>query len=188
MERIGSGTVSDLDKLEKFLNDSYRWSYLEGYVKGGIAYQIQALREKMAMNQTEFGSLIGKPQSVVSRLEDTEYGAVNVNTLIEIANHLKIGLQIRFCDFQTVLDADMSPQALAVENINETIDRLLTPLSPQTVSYPVISESVGTGIWQMNPIPNQTPFLLEYPEVETPNTAMFTRMPVSPASGHLTSA
>jgi transcriptional regulator with XRE-family HTH domain len=113
--------VSDLDRLQKFLDGPYRASYLEAHVKGGIAYQIQALREKLGLNQTEFGVLIGKPQSVISRLESTEYGAVNVNTLLEIADRLKVGLQIRFCNFQNILDSDTSPQALAVENIEETV-------------------------------------------------------------------
>jgi len=108
--------VSDLSKLQKFQDDSYREAYLDAHVKGGIAYQVQALREKSGRNQTEFGELIGKPQSVVSRLESTEYGAVNVNTLVDIANRLKIGLLIRFCDFETLTVADVSPEAFAVEN------------------------------------------------------------------------
>ena len=37
-----------------------------------IAYQIQALREKVGLNQTDFAKKIGKTQSVVSRLEDTD--------------------------------------------------------------------------------------------------------------------
>ena len=123
--------MSDLSKLQKFLDDSYRVSYLDAHVKGSIAYQIQALREKLGLTQTQFGTLIGMPQPVVSRLEDTEYGGVNVNTLLQIANRLGIGLNVSFVRFDTVLDTDVSPAALAVETIKETISRLTAGASLQ---------------------------------------------------------
>src|SRR5687768_17724800 len=71
------------------------------------------------------------PQSVVSRLEGTEYGGTNVNTLLKIAIGLKIGLKIRFCGFEEILDADVSPSALAAENIQETVNRLGTQTAPR---------------------------------------------------------
>ena len=177
--------MSDLSKLQKFQDDSYREAYLDAHVKGGIAYQVQALREKSGRNQTEFGELIGKPQSVVSRLESTEYGAVNVNTLVDIANRLKIGLLIRFCDFETLTVADVSPEAFAVENIDETINRLNTLTPPQTISYTGnfqvgVTAAKGSITWQTSQIPNQSP---SYQEVETPNFAMFIVMPASQRSG-----
>ena len=116
--------MSDLNKLKKFSNDSYRESYLDSHVKSSIAYQIQALREKAGLNQSDFGKLVGKPQSVISRLENTEYGGVNVNTLLQIANRLKIGLLVRFCDFDTILDLDVGPESMKVENIEETLRRV----------------------------------------------------------------
>ncbi len=117
--------MSDLNKLKKFLTDDYRVAYLDSHVKGSIAYQIQALREKLGLTQTEFGALVGMPQAVISRLERAEGGAVNVNTLLKIANGLKIGLAVRFCNFETVLRSDVSPEGLVVESIQETMNRLL---------------------------------------------------------------
>jgi transcriptional regulator with XRE-family HTH domain len=116
--------VTDLNKLKKFQHDSYRVSYLDTHVKGSVAYQIQALRTKLGLSQTEFGKLVGMPQSVISRLEDMDHSG-SVATLLRIANRLKIGLQVRYCNFETILDEDVSPTAFAVENINETIARRL---------------------------------------------------------------
>ena len=128
--------MSDLSKLKKFLDAPYRESDLDLYVRGSIAYQIRALREKLGLNQTDFGALVGMPQSVISRLEDTERGGVNTNTLLRIANHLGIGLNVRFCNFETVLDSDVSPAAFQVENINETVARLTAP-STQSANHAV---------------------------------------------------
>jgi transcriptional regulator with XRE-family HTH domain len=124
MAQHGSNAVSDLNKLKKFSDDLYRESYLDSHVKSSIAYQIQALREKARLNQSDFGKLVGKPQSVISRLENTEYGGVNVNTLLQIANRLKIGLLVRFCDFDAILDLDVGPESMKVENIEETLRRV----------------------------------------------------------------
>ena len=186
MGNVGSNTVSDLNKLQKFLDDAYRASYLEGHVKGSIAYQIQALREQAGLNQTEFGQLIGKPQSVVSRMESTEYGGANVSTLVEIANRLKIGLQIRFCDFETVLSANLSPDGLKVESIQQTVSRLQAPVvTMQLTKAPLTtvrtSPSTGTTqAWQTQQISNQ-PQPRIYPGSGTHSFERYTPMLVSPA-------
>ena len=67
---------------------------------GSIAHQIRALREKSGLNQKQFGDEIGKPQSVVSRLEDTEYGGITVNTLLDIAKARNVGLKVEFTDLR----------------------------------------------------------------------------------------
>jgi transcriptional regulator with XRE-family HTH domain len=151
--------VSDLTKLEKFLDDDYLAAYLDGHVKGSIAYQIQALRAKLGLNQAEFGELIGMPQSVVSRLEGTEYGGTNVNTLLKIAIGLKIGLKIRFCGFEEILDADVSPSALAAENIQETVNRLGTQTAPRLADtgarvHAIVSTTGSQKSWQMQKTPH----------------------------------
>jgi hypothetical protein len=76
-------------------------------------------------------------QSVVSRLENPDYGKVTVQTLLQVAIALDIALLVRFCSYPDFLAAiaDVSPEAFAVENIYETIERpfaltkLMTSLS-----------------------------------------------------------
>jgi len=116
--------ANHLEDLLSFQSKDYRDGFLEADVKAGIAYQIQALREKTGLSQAAFAKKIGKKQSVVSRLENTEYGAVNVNTLLEIAKALDIGLQVRFCDFLDVLERDISPAGMKVDTIFETIEKV----------------------------------------------------------------
>ncbi len=90
-----------------------------------IAYQIQALREKIGLNQTRFAQKIGKTQSVVSRLEDTEYGRVTVQTLLDIACSLDVALIVKFISYPDLLrqTSDMSVRALQPETIYETLSK-----------------------------------------------------------------
>jgi transcriptional regulator with XRE-family HTH domain len=151
--------VSDLSKLKKFLDDAYRVSYLDSHVKGSIAYQIQALRENLGLNQTAFGALVGMPQGVISRLENAENGGVNINTLLKIASGLKVGLAVRFCDFEAILAEDVSPAGLLVANIHQTVSRREAPVTTQVANTtaPTISALPATGssqAWQIQQIPS----------------------------------
>ena len=95
----------------------YREAYVEGHVKSYIPFQLRAIREKLRLTQKAFAERIGKPQSVVSRLENTEYGKVTVQTLLDIARRLDIALVVKFASFREFLAAyaDLSADVMAVE-------------------------------------------------------------------------
>lgn len=96
----------------KLAEKSYRDSYVSMQLRVWLADQVRALRGDMT--QAEFGKLIGKPQTVVSRLEDPNYGRLTVETLLEVASKLDIALLVRFVDHATFLMAtnDFSESAL----------------------------------------------------------------------------
>ena len=178
-----------LKQIKNFLIKGYRDGFLEADVKGGIAYQIQALREKTGLSQAEFAKKIGKKQSVVSRLENTEYGAVNVNTLLEIAKALDIGLQVRFCDYLDVLERDISPAGMKVDTIFETNDKVLNARSKNwdrvytTATQIVVITSIGEQSWktQIPKTQNQ-----QYRVSAMPNLETFMPIKSSSACPHLT--
>jgi transcriptional regulator with XRE-family HTH domain len=114
--------------LEPFLDKEYRDAYLENYVTGRIAHQIHALRTKSGLSQKQFGEEIGKPQSVVSRLENTEYGGVTINTLLSIAKARNVGLHVSFTDYVDVLSDDISAEGLKVDTIYDTYERCARPI------------------------------------------------------------
>jgi transcriptional regulator with XRE-family HTH domain len=109
--------------LEKFATKKYRDGYLQSRVRGFIAYQIQALREKLELTQAQFAELTGKKQSTISRLEDTEYGKVSVQTLLDIACATDVALVIKFASYPEFLDQtrDMSVEALQPRTIQESV-------------------------------------------------------------------
>jgi transcriptional regulator with XRE-family HTH domain len=119
----GRSPVPDRNDLTKFARKIYRDNYLQSKVRGMIAYQIQALREKTKLSQTDFADKIGKTQSVVSRLEDTEYGRVSVQTLLDIACKLDVALIVKFASYPEFLfqTRDVSVAALQPQTIYESL-------------------------------------------------------------------
>jgi hypothetical protein len=86
---------------ERFHSRDYRHGYVETQLRAFLADQVRALRGDKS--QAEFGRLIGKPQSVVSRLEDEDYGKLSIQTLLDIAQKLDIAVLARFVSFEDFL-------------------------------------------------------------------------------------
>ncbi len=99
----------------EFRRKGVRHSFMARQLKAFLAQQIRALRG--GLSQTEFGERIGKPQSVVSRLEKQADRHISIQTLIDIAERLDIAVVIRFVDFPTFLryTEDYSESALKPE-------------------------------------------------------------------------
>lgn len=76
------------------------------------------------MNQREFARLIGKRQSTISKLENLESGLPSVQTLLEIARELGVGLMIKFVSYPELLTraADAPPSGLGPENIYQSLE------------------------------------------------------------------
>jgi transcriptional regulator with XRE-family HTH domain len=124
-----------------FKDKGYRDSFFETQLKTFLAMQIRALRGDQT--QAEFGRRIGKPQNVVSRLENEHEHAVNLQTLLDIAKKLDIAVVARFVDYPTFLrlTADYSDSAMAprgyieVARIREGADKA-PPLGPSLSDEP----------------------------------------------------
>lgn len=115
--------MADLSKLSKFSRKDYRDGFMQTQVRGGIAYQIQALRKKFGFTQSKMAEQTGKKQSVISRLENTEYGKVTVQTLLDIASALDVAILVQFVSYPDFLTrtSDMSDKALQPETIHESL-------------------------------------------------------------------
>jgi hypothetical protein len=117
----------------KLADKSYRDGYVSTQLRIWLADQVRALRGDMT--QAEFGKLIGKPQTVVSRLEDPDYGRLTIETLLEVASKLDIALLVRFVDYSTFLLAtnDLSDNALRPMPYSQAaIDALALQLPAQS--------------------------------------------------------
>ena len=89
--------------IAKLRNRGYRTAYLAEHVRTGIAFQIRALREKTGWTQTQLGTAAGKPQNVISRLEDPDYGRVTLQTLLQLADTFDVALIVRFVPYSRFL-------------------------------------------------------------------------------------
>jgi ribosome-binding protein aMBF1 (putative translation factor) len=68
----------------------------EEKVKLSIAEQIYSLRQQNGLTQKELGEIIGTTQSVISRLESTDYENERLDTLQRLAAALHCHLELRF--------------------------------------------------------------------------------------------
>lgn len=101
-----------LKLTEKFRDKRYRDGYVSAHNRRFLAQQLRALRGDLS--QEEFGKLIEKPQSVVSRQEDPAYGRFNLDSLQETVAKLDRAVFTRIVDFPTYLrlTEDMSESAV----------------------------------------------------------------------------
>jgi hypothetical protein len=116
----------------KLADKSYRDSYVSTQMRTWLADQVRALRGDLT--QTEFGKLIGKPQTVVSRLEDPDYGKLTLETLLDVASKLDIALLVRFVDHVTFLvatnnfsESALRPAAYSQQAINALAHQFVSP-------------------------------------------------------------
>lgn len=89
---------------EKLGDRDYRDAFVSATVRRRIALQVRALRKKFFSSQTELGAAVGKPQNVVSRLEDPSYGKVTLQTLLELAKAFDVALVVKFAKFSELAE------------------------------------------------------------------------------------
>lgn len=110
--------------VQKLRKRAYRRAYVGEHVRRGIAHQIRALREDPGRdwNQGELSKRLGKPQSVVSRMEDPSYGKLTVQTLLEVAAVFDVALSIRFVSFPAFVAQirDLTEESMQVESFDQS--------------------------------------------------------------------
>jgi len=89
--------------IGKLSKKEYRDAYMDEQVRTWIARQIRVLREQRGWSQTEFARRCGKPQSVISRLEDPDYGKISLQTLLDLRAAFDVGLEVGFVDYGTAI-------------------------------------------------------------------------------------
>jgi transcriptional regulator with XRE-family HTH domain len=113
-----------ISKLEK--SKAYREAYVSEHVKTSVPLQMRHLREQRELTQAQLAELAKTTQTVISRLEDPNYGNLTLNSLLKIASAFDIGLLVKFVPFSRLLleFQDLSPKALSVKSFIEELEVL----------------------------------------------------------------
>ena len=137
--------------IEKFRDKAYRDSYIAGHTRRFLARQMRKFRGEKSQNN--FGDLIGKRQTVVSRLEDPNYGKWTLQTLFDVAEKLNVAILVRFVDIPTFLrlSEDMSEDASQPQPYDEAkaaalLERPAKKLTIRPLSQePIPTFGIGFG-------------------------------------------
>lgn len=107
--------------FRRLRNKEYRDSVVETAIGDTIASQLQALRSKHGLNQTELAEKANMAQPRIAVLENPDYDKYTVNTLKRLASALDVGLIVRFAPYGEVMDWVMgfSPNAINVPTFDD---------------------------------------------------------------------
>lgn len=148
-ERFPATSRRAVHLAEKMHDAAYRHGYVEAHSRRFLARQMRGFRGERS--QTEFGAIIDKRQTVVSRLEDANYRGWTLGTMFEIARKLGVAVFVRFVDFPRFLkySDDLSDDAICPVPYNkkdvdafasgiakserELIDSVATALEPKAL-------------------------------------------------------
>lgn len=107
--------------FDDLANKHFRDAFLEENIRNRLAFQIRALREKNEWSQPLLAEKSGKTQSVISRLEDPNYGRFTLRTLLDMASAFDVALFVSFVPYSKLIAEikDVSPDALAVASYRQ---------------------------------------------------------------------
>ena len=107
--------------FKKLRKKEYRDALVEAAIGDTIAVQLQKLREKSGLKQSELASIANMAQPRIAVLENPGYDKYTVNTLKRLASALDVGLIIRFVPFGEVVDwvTQFSPKAIEIPSFEE---------------------------------------------------------------------
>ena len=113
--------------LEELQNKKFRDAYAAEHVKTSLPIQIYTLREQRGLSQSELAERAKTTQTVISRLEDPDYGKFTISSLLKIASAFDVALLVKFVPFTRLLHEfeDASPAALAAPEFAEELSKLV---------------------------------------------------------------
>jgi transcriptional regulator with XRE-family HTH domain len=90
--------------MGKLQDPEYRKQFQADSLRTALAMQIKEMRKGRDWTQQELGEHLGKPQAVVSRLENPDYGRFSLTSLEDLANAFDVKLYVRFVRYSKWLE------------------------------------------------------------------------------------
>lgn len=128
-----------------------RDAYVYEHVRNGIPFQIRALRKQQDWSQLELAKAANTSRTVITRIEDPNYGSLTLKTLYQIASAFGVALLVKFVPFSRLLREyeDVSFEALAAKSIDDPIEivalRVWADAEPAVESSTTINTTIFTN-------------------------------------------
>lgn len=144
--------------VDRLRNPEYRSAFVAENVRTKISYQIRALRAQRGWQQKTLAERMGKPQSVVCRLEDPDYGKPSIQSLLEIAAAFDVALVIEFVGFKEFLrrTRDVSPGKLTAPSFDERQFSSFTSVFNDASRYSTAFTQNVAGFQSVAALPSST--------------------------------
>jgi transcriptional regulator with XRE-family HTH domain len=101
---VSPGTLHREYLLGQLADKQYRDRFVDATIRNNVAAQIRGTRSAHGWSQKHLADLCDTRQSVISQLEDPDYGRHSLSSLRRLASAFDCALDVRFVPFSTLLN------------------------------------------------------------------------------------
>jgi transcriptional regulator with XRE-family HTH domain len=132
--------------VAQFADKEFRDLFVAEQVRVRAATMIRTLREQRGWTQKELADRMGTSQSVISRIEDADYGKLSVQTLLDVAAACDLPVFIDLPEWPDWFECmrDFSAEAFQREAFNP--EKLVAPAPSRVTTQRVTPLSSGATI------------------------------------------
>jgi transcriptional regulator with XRE-family HTH domain len=147
----------DLGLKELFGDPERRNAFFRAITQDEIASQIRALRKERDLTQSEIAGLAEMKQSAISRIEQAEYAAWNLNTLFRVAEALNARWRVVLQPCEEAVKEFLPEKSKNIEPpLGNAARAALRRASEVGQPRPDCARPLGVGL-QLPPTPGNSP-------------------------------